>query len=144
MGDFQQLIEDHYEDPYHCGRCERPTHYAESTSECRSTADSDVIAIELRIDDASEIEEAWFDGRGCKLSQAFASMMTEHVEGLRTEAVAKMSLQELLSTLKIDVDAAQQLCCNVALIALHAALEAPCDEDLEGPTFGGPDLGDEC
>lgn len=143
-GDLQQRIEDHYEDPYHRGRCERPTHYSEAQNESCSTADSDVIAFELRITDSDQIEEAWFDGRGCKLSQAFASMLAEHVEGLRTETVVEMSVPQMLSTLNIDVDAAQHVCCKVALDALQTALNSPCEEDLEGPTFGGPDLGDEC
>lgn len=146
--DIQQRIEDHYEDPYHCGRCERPTHYAEANSEACSTSETDVVAIELRIGgpsgEAEVIEEVWFEGQGCQLSQAVASMLAEHLEGTRTEAVAQMSLSELLSKLDIDIDPAQHACCRVALDAAQAALNSPCEEDLEGPTFGGPDLGDEC
>lgn len=150
--DIQQRIEDHYEDPYHCGRSERPTHYAEANSDQCAAADSDqgsdVVAMELRIavspDEPEEIEEAWFEGKGCKLSQAVASMLSERIEGMRTEVVAQMSLPEMLKTLEIDVDPKQHACCRVALGAAQAALSSPCEEDLEGPTFGGPDLGDEC
>lgn len=136
---LQQRIQDHYEDPYHRGRCEHPTH----TAEARNEQCGDVIAIELRVS-GEQIEEVWFDGEGCQLSQSTASMLSERLEGKRTQEVADWSLRNALSSLKMDVDSSQIECCKVAFDAVQAALESPYEEDLDGPTFGGPDLGDEC
>lgn len=139
----QQRIQDHYQDPYHRGRCERTTHFAEAQIDACPHGLVDIVAVELRVQ-GDVIEEVWFDGEGCELSQATASMLAETVELKSTEAVAKLDLASAMQWLQLDIPRDQQPCCQVGLTALQRALETPYDEDFHGPTFSGPDLGDEC
>ena len=137
-----RLIRDHYEDPYHRGRCERATHYGEARYECAEAGD-DVIAVELcALDD--EIQEAWFDGEGCQLSQAFASMVLEKIEGRKSNEIAGWDLAKLLQLVNLDDVDTGYTCFLLTLTALKNALGSPIDDDSFGPTFSGPDLGDEC
>ncbi len=135
----QQRIQDYFEDPYHRGRCDHPTHYSEASN----TACGDIVAAELRVLD-ERIEEAWFDGEGCQLSQAVASMIIERIEGSSAEDVANLSLDAMLTMLDLNVDSDERDCCQVGLSAIQQAIDSPIDENPEGPTFAGPDLGDEC
>lgn len=140
--DLQQRIQDHYEDPYHRGRCESATHFAEHEADCQVSS-RDVVAIEMRITD-DEIRELWFDGDGCELSQAFASMLAENLEGERTYEVRELSLDDALQRIKMTVIEDREHCCSLALDAIQLALKSQGLDLEDEPNFGGPDLGDEC
>jgi len=137
--DQKQRIQDHYEDPYHRGRCERPTHYAEARNEqC-----GDLIAIELRVVD-DLIGEIWFDGVGCQISQATVSMLCEQLEKKPIDDVKSLSPEQAFKLLDLEVSADQHECCRLGLTVIQSALDSPIDDDMHDPTFNGPDLGDEC
>lgn len=103
------------------------------------------MAIELGIDDGGTIRDAWFDGDGCRLSQAIASMLVEHIEGQGVEVVSELSINSMLSALNATAIEADRLaCCQLALSTVQSAIQNPLDDAMDGPTFSGPDLGDEC
>ena len=134
-----RLLE-YFEDPYHRGRCEHVTHYGEARNEICG----DVVVVELQMDE-DRVSDAWFDGEGCLTSQAVASMLVERVEGRQRLELKKLTLNSMLADLTLQHISIDQLeCCRVALYALNAALDTPLDATDAGPTFGGPDLGDEC
>lgn len=129
-------IRDHYEDPYHHGRCDSPTHCGESRNEkC-----GDVVAVDVRVVE-NQIVEIWFDGQGCEFSQAAASIYCEQFEGRSVNDVQTMS--DVNASQVVGVSAPTE-CILVAFRAIQKALEEPIDELSLGPTFTGPDLGDEC
>lgn len=137
--DQQQRIQDHYEDPYHRGRCVRPTHYAETRNEqC-----GDVIAIELRVIE-EQLSEIWFEAEGCQLSQATVSMLCEQLEQKPIDDVKNLSPEQAFQLLDLDVSDDQQECCRIGLAGIQSALESPIDDDMHDPTFTHPNLGDEC
>lgn len=140
--DLQKRIQDHYEDPYHHGRCDFATHCAEFEIECDESS-SDAVAFELSVSEQT-IREIWFEGRGCILSQAVASMFAEKFENKRTEEVRKLSVQDALEQIEVKVDPAKTSCCKLALDAIQAALNSQGIDIEDQPNFGGPDLGDEC
>lgn len=143
--DDEQRIRDHYVDPYHRGWSDHVTHFGESRNEqCeRRGTESDVVEVALRISD-ERIAEAWFDGDGCELSQAIASMLVEHVESQDVDDMVALTLEKMTERLQLNVDVANNDCGVLALEALQRALKMPVDENPDAPTFGGPDLGDEC
>lgn len=101
------------------------------------------MAVELRVTD-DIVDEAWFDGEGCELSQATASMLMEKVQAMSIHEIAQLDLDAALQRLDLDVEPAQRPCCHASLTAIQQALGSPFDEDDPGRTFSGPDLGDEC
>ena len=103
---YQEHILDHFECPYHKGRLPGCSLQAED----RNPLCGDRVLLQLRLDDGGRIAEAWFDGKGCAISQAAASMLCEEIEGKTLDDVRAMQAQEMLDLLRVPLTAARQKC----------------------------------
>lgn len=117
---------DHIESPYHKGRLERPTCVRTE----RNPLCGDQVQLQLLIEDG-RIRQAWFDGRGCTISQAAASMLCELVEGRPLISAQQLQPQDLLALLGVPLSPVRQHCALLALRALSflsnsgAAIDGP-------------------
>lgn len=84
---YQELILDHYRRPRNKGALEA----ADAVAERRNPLCGDEIVLQLAFD-GDVVREARFTGRGCSISQASASMLTQAVRG-RTRAEADALLR---------------------------------------------------
>ena len=139
---YQEHVLDHYEDPYHRGSCEHATHAHEDDNPLCG----DVIRIELKIDN-DQVKEAWFEGDGCCISQSAASMLVEKMEGQSIDAIRDFTAEQMLELFQAKLTPNRQKCCLLSWKVLQSAVFSPVDGDEDdlagGPTFNGPDLGDE-
>src|SRR5260370_5317004 len=91
----REIILDHYQNPRNHGRLEHPT----LANRGHNPLCGDEIEISIGIDEQGElIREIAFTGRGCSISQASASMMTEVVKGHKldeAEAAVKRFTQRM-------------------------------------------------
>ncbi len=137
---YQEHILDHYEDPYHRGSCQGHTHRHEDDNPLCG----DVISVELRIGKNGTIEEAWFDGDGCCISQASASMLVEQIEGQTVDQVREFSADNMLELFQAPLTPNRQKCCLLPWRVLQSAVFSPvADDNTVDPSFSGPDLGEE-
>lgn len=139
---YQEHVLDHYEDPFHRGSCENPTHFHKDDNPLCS----DVIQIEMAIDQEGKIRDLWFDGEGCVISQASASMLLETMEGKTVEDVRNFTADEMLELFQAKLTPNRQKCCLLSWRVIQQAIFKPLEEDGEatgGPQFLGPDLGEE-
>ena len=139
---YQEHVLDHYEDPYHRGHCDGRTHMHEDDNPLCG----DVIQVELRVGDQGAIEQAWFDGDGCCISQSSASMLMEKIEGKTVEEVKQMSAQEMLELFGPRLTPNRQKCCLLAWRVVQSALFSPVDDHetpSPGATPSGRNLGEE-
>ena len=84
---YQEVILDHSKHPRHFGPLEHASHNANG----HNPLCGDRISVHLLLDDAGAIAEIKFEGRGCAISQASASLMTEMLKGRsRAEVEALM------------------------------------------------------
>ena len=84
---YRELILDHARSPRHFGRLSDATHSAEGINPLCG----DKLKLYLSIDDSDQISDAQFEGSGCAISVASASLLTDTVIGMRTdEALAFM------------------------------------------------------
>lgn len=74
---YRELILDHAKSPRNFGRLEDPTHTAEGINPLCG----DKLRLYLQVSD-DHIAKARFEGSGCAISMASASMMTDVVQGL--------------------------------------------------------------
>ena len=88
---YREQILDHYKSPETTGGSTRPTRAPRQNPLC-----GDEIGITVNFDGSDTIEAIRFDGRGCAISQAAASMLTELVSGRSAADVAAMPKEELL------------------------------------------------
>jgi nitrogen fixation NifU-like protein len=142
---YEEHVLDHYEDPYHRGDCEHATHAEEGNNPLCG----DKVRIELEIDDEGKIQQAWFEGEGCVISQASTSMLMERIEGFSLDALKAFSAEEMLELFGPKLTPNRQKCCLLSWRVVQAAVHAPVDgeEDEDGDAgtthFGGPSLGEE-
>lgn len=82
----------------------------------------DEIRIELRVDDSGTVTDIRFDGQGCAISQASASMLTEIVLGMNITDVKAMPKDELLEEVGIELSPARLKCALLSFNVLKASL----------------------
>jgi nitrogen fixation protein NifU and related proteins len=85
---YQEMILDHYRRPRNKGEIENP----DETVVMKNPLCGDEITIQLRYD-GDEVADVGFVGRGCSISQASASMMTQLVKGKKVDEVESLRAQ---------------------------------------------------
>lgn len=120
---YQDRILDHFEEPYHRGHCAHATH--EHTDKNPLCGDS--IHIELELAGDGRIESVWFDGQGCCISQASASMLLQRMDGKRVDDVKAFTAQDMLTLFGPRLTPNRQKCCLLPWRVLQAAIHSPVD-----------------
>jgi len=112
---YREEILEHYKYPRNRGRLENP----DITFEDSNPVCGDVIRIDIRVKD-NVVQEIRFDGKGCAISQAAASMLTEMVEGKSLEEVKKFGKDAILNALGIELGPVRLKCALLCLKVLKA------------------------
>lgn len=120
---YREEILDHYFSSAHRGHLEAPDFAAEMDNPLCG----DHLRLELQVDGGhGTIAQARFDGHGCAISQASASLLSERLEGTSLEEARAMSESDALSLLGINLTPARRKCGLLAWKTLRRALsEAP-------------------
>ena len=92
---YQEVILDHSRHPRHYGALEKPTHKAEGYNPLCG----DRVTIYLVLDGEAHVADIRFEGKGCAISQASASLMTELLAG-KTRAEAEKLMTGFLHLVK--------------------------------------------
>ena len=117
MDDFyRDYILDHYRNPRNFGSLERVDVEAEDLNPLCG----DQIRMQLRLDDGV-VSEVRFSGKGCAISQASASMLTERVKGMKLADVAKLSKDVVLEDVGIGISPTRMKCAMLGLRVLKSA-----------------------
>jgi nitrogen fixation NifU-like protein len=124
---YREAILDHYRNPRNRGTLDP----ADFSYEDVNPLCGDEIRIDLRTD-GERVTEIRFSGRGCAISQAAASMLTEMVAGQPLDDVKAISREDLLDELGVPVSPARMKCAMLGLKVLKAGLYGvpPADEAL--------------
>ncbi|MCK0472751.1 Fe-S cluster assembly sulfur transfer protein SufU [Halalkalibacter sp. APA_J-10(15)] len=83
---YRQVIMDHYKNPRNRGEFDGEA----VTVNMNNPTCGDRIQLQLLIEDG-KVKDAKFEGEGCSISLASASMMTQAVKGLETEEAVAMA-----------------------------------------------------
>jgi nitrogen fixation NifU-like protein len=117
MDDFyRELIIDHYQNPRYRG--ELNPH--DITFEDSNPLCGDELRIDLRVDEHDNILEAAFSGQGCAISQASADLLLESIQGKSLEDVKKLSKEDILDLLGIELGPVRLKCALLSLKVLKA------------------------
>ena len=126
---YRELILDHDKNPRNHGLLEP----ADARAEGQNPLCGDEVSVSVRIGPDDRIEEVGFEGRGCAISQAATSMLTDLVKGRTAEEVATMPKDELLEELGIPLTPVRLKCAILGLgvlkLALHKAKGTPLPEE---------------
>jgi nitrogen fixation NifU-like protein len=116
---YRDEILEHYREPHNFGTLESP----DAVHEGHNPLCGDRITIMLSVDDAGNVDDVAFSGRGCAISQASASMLTDEVRGRPLAEVEAMKNQDILDLLGIEISPARLKCALLSLTTLQNALE---------------------
>jgi len=114
---YQQTLMDHYRYPRNRGTLENP----DFKSGLYNPSCGDKIAMEGCIHENLLIKVA-FEGTGCVISQAAASMLTELVLGTSIEDIAAFNKELLCTTLGIELGPIRLKCALLPLQALQEGI----------------------
>lgn len=117
MDDFyRDYILDHYRNPRNFGQIDNPDAQAEDLNPLCG----DQIRIQLKVDDGV-ISDLKFSGKGCAISQASTSMLTEAVKGMKLEDAARLSKDIVLENVGIGISPTRLKCAMLGLRVLKSA-----------------------
>ena len=137
MNEFDQLyrevILDHYKNPRGHGLLDD----ADAQAEGQNPLCGDEVSIYVAFaGDGDTIDEVKFSGRGCAISQAATSMLTEMVKGRSASEVATLPRDALLEEIGIPLTPVRLKCALLGLstlkLALHKAKGTPLPEEWAG------------
>lgn len=128
---YRDYILEHYRRPHNFGVIEDAT----ASFEGSNPLCGDRITIQVAVLDGV-VERVGFTGRGCAISQASASLLTDEVKGKPVAEVAAFRADDLLDLLGIDISPARLKCAMLS----HETLQKALAESGEGAgaTEGAP------
>jgi len=124
---YREVILDHYRNPRNKGTLDPADYSYEDTNPLCG----DEVRIDVRVAD-DRVADIKFSGRGCAISQAAASILTEMVEGRPLTEVKALTKDDVLEELGVPVSPARLKCALLGLKVLKAGLYGvpQADEDL--------------
>ena len=130
---YREVILDHYKNPRGHGVIED----ADAEAEGQNPLCGDEVSVYVAFgEDGETIDDVKFSGRGCAISQAATSMLTELVQGRTASEVAVLPKEELLDEIGIPLTPIRLKCAMLGLttlkVALHKAKGTPLPEGLAG------------
>ena len=109
---YRENILEYSKNPQNKGRLDPHDYAYEDTNPLCG----DEVRIEVRVNDAGILTDIMFDGQGCAISQASASILTEIVKGMSVQEIKDLPKEELLDEIGIELSPARLKC---ALLSLH-------------------------
>ncbi len=133
---YREVILDHYKNPHGHGLIE----HADAHAEGMNPLCGDEVTISVKFaDDGEAIDEVGFEGRGCAISQAATSMLTDLVKGRKASEVAALPKEDLLDEIGIPLTPVRIKCAILGLgvlkVALHRAKGTPLPDEWQGLDF---------
>ena len=124
---YREYILDHYKNPRNFGRLENPDiSHEEDNPLC-----GDVIGMDFKVKDGV-IEDVRFHGRGCAISQASASLLTERLKGISLDDAKKIGKEDVLGELGIQISPARIKCALLSLKVLKVGAYGLAGDEEEG------------
>ena len=116
---YRDEILEHYRAPHNFGTLEQP----DALYEGNNPLCGDRITLMLSLDAEDRVSGVAFSGRGCAISQASASLLTDEIKGRSVSEIAALRHQDVLDLLGIEISPARLKCALLSLDTLHHALD---------------------
>jgi nitrogen fixation protein NifU and related proteins len=114
---YREIIIDHYKNPLHRGHLEpNDVIFEDDNPLC-----GDHIEITLKTENG-KVTDGRFDGKGCAISQASADLLIEYIIGKTIEEVKRISKQDILDLLGIELGPVRLKCALLSLKVLKGGI----------------------
>jgi nitrogen fixation NifU-like protein len=115
---YRDEILEHYRQPHNFGTLDEP----DAMYEGNNPLCGDRITMMLSLAEDGTVHDVAFSGRGCAISQASASLLTDEVKGRPLSEVEALTNQDVLDLLGIEISPARLKCALLSLDTLQHAL----------------------
>ena len=115
---YSEIILDYYRHPRNKGTLS----HAQIKAKDSNPLCGDIIEMMLELDDHNSVKDVRFNGQGCAISQASASMLTELVKGKKLDDVRNISKEEILSLIGGQLSAVRLKCALLSLKVLKTGV----------------------
>lgn len=123
MDMYREKLLDHYHNPRNYGKIED----ADAIMTLENLNCGDKISVSLKID-KGKVQEAKFEGEGCAIAVAAASMLTEEIIGKTKAEIAKINLERLMEIMGVNLTPYRYKCAALSLESVKQALSIPFDQ----------------
>lgn len=114
---YREQILEHYKRPHNFGQIEDPDlEFEDVNPMC-----GDEQHVMIRLDGDDRVAEIKFEGRGCAISTAATSMLTDELVGMSREDLLRLDKQAVLDLLGIDISATRMKCALLGLKIVKSA-----------------------
>ena len=116
---YRDFILEHYRAPHNKGVLEpHDLHFADSNPTC-----GDELSMTIVLDDEKEhVSDVAFDGRGCAISQASASILTDELRGMSLVELRGIDPKDVLEALGVPIGPARLKCALLSYKVLQGAV----------------------
>jgi nitrogen fixation protein NifU and related proteins len=115
---YSEIILDYYRHPRNKGSLEHPHIKAKDSNPLCG----DIIEMQIELDGNDTVKDVRFNGQGCAISQASASMLTELVKGKKLDDVRSISKEDILSLIGGQLSAVRLKCALLSLKVLKTGI----------------------
>jgi len=130
---YRDEILEHYRQPHNFGSLDAP----DASWEGSNPLCGDRITMMLGLDEDGIVRDVAFSGRGCAISQASASLLTDEIKGHSVEEIRALGSQDVLDLLGIEISPARLKCALLSLDTLQRALDARAGGQAGAAPSGG-------
>ena len=115
---YQENILDHYKNPHNHGEIKNPTVQHQGYNPlCGDEIELFIIV------ESNKIKEVKFVGKGCAISKASASMLTDEIKEKSLEELKKMTKEDILKMLGIQISPVRLKCALLSLDTLKNSIK---------------------
>ena len=116
---YRDFILEHYREPHNRGVLEpHDLHFADSNPTC-----GDELSMTIRLDDDKQrVVDVAHDGRGCAISQASASILTDELRGMSLDELRALDPRDVVENLGVPIGPARLTCALLSYTVLQGAV----------------------
>ncbi|MFM8519231.1 MAG: iron-sulfur cluster assembly scaffold protein [Solirubrobacterales bacterium] len=114
---YREQILEHYKRPHNFGRIDDPDlEFEDNNPFC-----GDEQHVTIRLDEDDRVAEVRFEGKGCAISTAATSMLTDELAGLTRDELVTLPKEKVLDLLGIEISATRMKCALLGLKVVKGA-----------------------